>query len=246
MVTQRIGGQNRYGGNRGQVSGECPNCHNRTALQLREERRVWPELTDNLAAPSHAYVMERAWVCTFCHRGMITLLRYEAGDSQDREPVEVIQVWPPQEPRNLDPVVPEGVSSLFVEASRAEAAGALRGAAGLYRAAVETLCKERGADGRNLEKRIDALGALGLPDQVVADLHEARLLGNWSLHDGLEFSADEVADVAALIAEACHVLYVQPAERAALREKRKNRRDAAAGKDPGSRQVDEGGSDVDA
>lgn len=59
----------------------------------------------------------------------------------------------------------------------------------------------------------------------VTTAHEARLLGNWSLHDGLEFSAAEVADVAELIAEAVHVLYVEPAERARMRQTRKDRRD---------------------
>jgi hypothetical protein len=48
------------------------------------------------------------------------------------------------------------------------------------------------------------------------NLHEARLLGNWSLHDGLQFSPEEIDDVAQIIADAVHQLYVQPAERARL------------------------------
>ncbi|MGY5070461.1 hypothetical protein [Streptomyces sp. WY228] len=50
-------------------------------------------------------------------------------------------------------------------------------------------------------------------------------MGNWSPHDGLSFSAGEVADVALLIEEAVMVVYVQPQERAALRAARKERRD---------------------
>lgn len=46
----------------------------------------------------------------------------------------------------------------------------------------------------------------GGPAEVVRDLDEARLLGNWSLQKGLSFSYAEVADVASLIKEAAFLL----------------------------------------
>ncbi|MFD5921729.1 DUF4145 domain-containing protein [Kitasatospora sp. NPDC058201] len=97
--------------------------------------------------------------------------------------------------------------------------------AAMYRAAVEELCKDRGAEGPNLFKKIEDLVNRGVSREIVDDLHEARFLGNWSLHDGLEFSAEEVGDVAELITEAVHVLYVQPEERRAMRNARNARRD---------------------
>ncbi len=95
----------------------------------------------------------------------------------------------------------------------------------MYRAAVEEICKDRGAAGGNLRGKITDLVNRGVSAEVVRDLDEARTLGNWSLHDGLTFSHEEVSDVASLIEEAVFLVYVQPEQRAALREARKQRRD---------------------
>ncbi|MGW0703340.1 DUF4145 domain-containing protein [Streptomyces sp. NPDC002867] len=132
---------------------------------------------------------------------------------------------PRQMPRELHRAAPDKMRGLFREGAQCEAVGAFRAAAGMYRAAVEELCADKQATGRNLVERIDDLASRGVPDEIVADLHEARLLGNWSLHDGLAFSSEEVADVALLIEEAVTVVYVQPEERAAMRAARKDRRD---------------------
>lgn len=97
----------------------------------------------------------------------------------------------------------------------------------MYRAAVEELCKDREATERNLKKKIADLTNKGVPADVVRDLDEARTPGNWSLHDGLAFSYEEVDDVASLIRGAVLIVYVQPEQRAALRAARQQRRDRA-------------------
>ena len=132
--------------------------------------------------------------------------------------------WPKRAPRELDSATPETVRSLYREASTTEVAGALRGAAALYRATVEELCRVQGATGGDLKQQIDDLATKGVSRAIVDDLHEARLLGNWSLHEGLSFDAEEVADVAGLIDEAVNILYVEPARRAAMRDARRARR----------------------
>jgi hypothetical protein len=48
----------------------------------------------------------------------------------------------------------------------------------MYRAAVEELCTDKQATGRNLLEKIDNLASQGVSAEIVADLHEARLLGN--------------------------------------------------------------------
>ncbi|MEU4511806.1 DUF4145 domain-containing protein [Nonomuraea wenchangensis] len=136
------------------------------------------------------------------------------------------RLWPIPEARQLDPVVPEGVRDRFAEGSRCENAGAYRGAAAMYRAAVEELVHERGAVGRTLYDRIEALRS-SLDQELITDLHEARMLGNDSVHDGLTYSADEVADVADLIIEMTEILYVHPARKARMRQERQQRRAAA-------------------
>lgn len=98
----------------------------------------------------------------------------------------------------------------------------------MYRAAVEELVKDQNATGADLYRKIDSLKGQ-LPTELVEDLHEARMLGNDSIHAGIAYSAEEVEDVAKLIEEAVLVLYVQPEEKRAMRNARKARRDAAKG-----------------
>jgi hypothetical protein len=105
-------------------------------------------------------------------------------------------------------------------------AGAYRGAAALYRAAVEELVGNLGSKVGSLKEKVEALTDQGIDQDLIADLHEARLLGNWSLHESVHFSEGEVADVAELITDAVHQLYVQPAQREAMRNARASRRAA--------------------
>ena len=103
--------------------------------------------------------------------------------------------------------------------------GRSRGAAGCLRAAVEQIAKERGAKGKDIQTRIDELGRItNLDSNIVKALHDTRLTGNWSLHDGVEFSHDEIEDLSQLVNETVQILYVQPAQRAAMAAARTARR----------------------
>lgn len=183
--------------------------------------------------PDGRCVSEDIWQCTHCGGTMIEFADYahshEPGTVGDVEPLSIRLAVPERAPRELDVAVPETVRSLFREASVVEQCGALRAAGVMYRAAVEQLCKERGVPGNNLFDRIAALGTLGVDQEIIDASHEARLLGNWSIHDGIEFAADEVADVAELVVEAVNVLYVEPGRRDQMREARRRRRDGRAG-----------------
>jgi hypothetical protein len=214
----------------------CPNCDTGAELVANSARVVWPSLGEDrhyleaftpgvpaAQAPlPDERVEEQVWECSYCSRTTILHVRY-LGTGDDRA-ITYWQVWPEQAPRELPDEAPAEMRSLYREASQAENAGALRGAAGLYRAAVEALLKNQGIEGPNLEQRIDALQGKGVDSDLVRDLHEARLTGNWSLHDGVVFSAEEIADLAQLIHDAVRVLYVQPAERERMREARAARR----------------------
>jgi hypothetical protein len=60
----------------------------------------------------------------------------------------------------------------------------------MYRATVEAVCHQRKAEGKDLFHKIDDLKNKGVADDIVEDLNQGRMLGNWSLHDGLEFSTE--------------------------------------------------------
>jgi len=203
---------------------QCPNCNGPTKLRRNDRRVVWPLITENLAPPLTPYATEEVWTCVVCDQSLVRLLVFGRGDVQERDPDEIRILYPDRAPRSLPAEAPDSVASLYREASIAENAGALRGSAGLYRAAVEELVKDQGSTSGTLMEKIEALKAVGVEADIVTDLHEARLLGNWSLHDGVEFAADEVSDVAQLVADAVHQLYVEPAQREAMRRARSARR----------------------
>lgn len=218
------------------LPGLCPNCHLHTGFSSRGSdlsTYLWPHVQTEDPSAEQLKFGRRTWLrqilasCRCCGKTVVLyqLIRFDE-DGQAGEVLRVIQVWPERQPRELHTSAPNVVRDLFAEGARAEAAEAYRAAGGMYRAAVEELCKDLGAEGNSLFSKINDLVNRGVTHEIVEDLHEARLLGNWSLHDGLEFSAEEVADVAGLIAEAVHILYVQPEERRAMRDARKTRRDA--------------------
>ncbi|MFD5907008.1 DUF4145 domain-containing protein [Streptomyces microflavus] len=192
-----------------------------------ERKRVWRKVEE--------YVLE----CQLCEKTCVFFAHWgpdvpsvtEALQSDQRmgdiklKVTRLQLIYPSQQNRALHEAAPPKMREMFHEGARCESAGALRAAAAMYRAAVEELCADKQAAGGKLFEKIEGLTSRGVSPEIVADLHEARTLGNWSLHDGLSFSAEEVADVALLIEEAVKVVYVQPEERAALRAARKKRRD---------------------
>lgn len=214
---------------------DCPHCSNRVAMSLRNLRWIHPKLKipGGLQEPGK-HVEEQVWSCDFCDLAVVELYAVDrlpmvgknAHLAGEEKRTLISRVWPAQEPRPLSQDAPDKVRELFLEAGRAEAVAAFRLAGVGYRSVVEEICKERGANGKNLHAMISDLARLNVPQAVIDGFHEARLLGNDSVHDGLEYASDEVADIASLIEEAVLVLYVQPAERQRMAAARLARRTA--------------------
>ncbi|MDQ0904746.1 hypothetical protein QFZ22_000731 [Streptomyces canus] len=123
--------------------------------------------------------------------------------------------------------MPERIRSAYEEASRAENASAARLAGVGYRSAVEELCKDQGATHHNLHGKIQELAVKGLPADVITAPDETRVVGNDSVHHGVEYAAEELADIAELVAEVAVLLYVQPTQRRRMAESRRRRHEAA-------------------
>jgi hypothetical protein len=204
----------------------CAHCGVGTIQRKRSVRRVSPEFEESPSAK--AGIFEKMWSCDFCNGVTVELIECDGSSGNGgggRKITSIIQLWPTRTERELEADVPEPIRDRFREGSACEGAGAYRGAAAMYRAAVEELCKERGATKKTLYDKIEELrGQLDV--DLVRDLHEARMLGNDSVHDGLAYSPEEVADVAQLIVEMTQILYVEPAKRAAMRAARQQRREA--------------------
>ncbi|MFJ6000459.1 DUF4145 domain-containing protein [Streptomyces sp. NPDC092370] len=208
-----------------------PECAVGVAMSLRQQRQVHPTASSNLIVTTDGLVVyEQLWTCDLCHRATVELvgLVNQAATSLEKASESWRrQVWPEPLPRKLSEDVPELVRSLFTDASKAENAGSYRLAGVGYRAAVEEICKDQGATKYTLYDKITELAERGLPQDVVDAMHEARVVGNDSIHHNLEYAADEIADLAKLIEEAAQILYVQPAERKRMAQARRARSEAA-------------------
>jgi Domain of unknown function (DUF4145) len=221
--------------------GDCPNCKHKCGFLPMTVRTVWPKWDADWLSPGpggtktpffpRALVAMRVFECQSCNRTSVIFDRVRnAAGVMERPQFELVSeeiVWPRMGSRRLNEAAPELARGLFTEASLCEISGALRGAAALYRATVEALCDDLDVPKKRLYDRLEDLKKRPeIPDELVDDLHEARIMGNDSLHDGVLFSTDEVQDVAELIGEAVTLIYVQPAQRKAMREARRDRQRA--------------------
>ena len=225
-------------------TGLCPHCGHHVAATYAGKIQVSPRWDINYARrssvdPASAARMPEArdtiagYACQFC-QGPIAFLEHwqkvetDAAGHPSLERVRRTMIVPAKPPRQLPEATPEPVRSLYAEASICEDAGALRAAGVLYRAATEEMVEDQGGTGRDLKAKINSLTPR-LDAEVLEDLHESRLVGNDSIHVGVQYAAEEIADVAELLREAAFVLYEQPAQRASMRAARKARHDAARG-----------------
>lgn len=225
-------------------TGLCPHCGHHVAAAYADTIQVSPRWDIHYARRSSvdsalAARMPEArdtiagYTCQFC-QGTIAFLEHwqkietDAAGHPSLERVRRTMIFPAKPPRQLPEAAPAGVASLYEEASICEDAGALRAAGVLYRAATEEMVKDQGGTGRDLKAKINSL-AQRLDAELLEDLHESRLVGNDSIHVGLQYAPEEIADVAELLWEAAFVLYEQPAQKASMRAARKARHDAARG-----------------
>jgi hypothetical protein len=212
----------------GRVSGECPHCARLTTLTIVDHSVI---ATDG-SGSERVVLVNLTLTCDWCRKSSVYLRHADTKSGQQGASTRyttrsIEQVWPKQTPRALAQEAPPQVQSVFAEAALAEAAGAFVLAGIGYRAAVEQIAKERGAPGRTLYERISSLTSMGVLQETVDAFHEARAVGNDAAHDGLAYSAEEIADIAELIEEAVLVLYVQPAQRALMAAQRAARRATA-------------------
>ncbi|MGC5049710.1 DUF4145 domain-containing protein [Micrococcus porci] len=227
--------------------GECPYCGNHVAASQSGWAEVYPEWqTDQMvlsrlhssytSTPAMPQAKDKITVlrCQYCDESIVFLDHLERQDSgtdghPTMERTARRMIVPEQSPRELPPATPESIRELYAEASACENVGAFRGAGVLYRAVTEEIVKDQGADPKlKLYPQIQSFKGV-LSDDVVQALDESRLVGNWSIHENLAFSGEEIADVADLLHDACRELYELPAQREAMRHARQARREAHRG-----------------
>ena len=79
------------------------------------------------------------------------------------------------------------------------------------RALIESICKDQGIDGSNLEKRIDGLATKGVLSKAQADiLHTHRFLGNAAAHEITSAKPRELVAALDIAENILRTLYVLP------------------------------------
>lgn len=125
--------------------------------------------------------------------------------------------------------VPKPIASAADEAHQCHEIGAHRGSIILARAVIEATCKDKGAGGRNLFERIDALHEMGLVgNQVRQEADEIKDSGNEMAHGDFHVEATEQdsEEILAFMGEVLGEVYQRPARVAARRAERQKRKNA--------------------
>lgn len=152
--------------------------------------------------------------------------------------VERRVIDPPGSARRLPDEAPELMASFFQEAGVCEAVGALRAAGGLYRSAAEAMLDSR-VTGRDIPAKVNQFVQWleedpnlaevdpSLVEELKATFTDARLVGREALHHGVDYSAQEIGELAELLCDAAEAVFAQPAQRQRRRQRQAQRIHAA-------------------
>ncbi len=160
--------------------------------------------------------------CQFPSMGFAGVPRGEVAAANLNE--ATTQWFPVRAEGKLFADVPMQIAEAADEAHRSMSIGARRGAVILARAVLEATCKDKGAGGKDLYTRIDALHSAGLINELVKDeAHEVRLMGNDLAHGdfGSSVNEAEAEEILALMGEVLEEVYQRPARLAARRATRR-------------------------
>jgi len=126
---------------------------------------------------------------------------------------ESTECYPQYDPSHVDLeevyVVPKLVRSIYQESVTAVQAQALTLAGLGLRGTIEAVCNDKGVSGRDLEKRITKMAALGIISKSDADrLHAIRFLGNDAAHDIKKPEKDQISVALKIINHLIQSVYI--------------------------------------
>lgn len=128
---------------------------------------------------------------------------------------------------------PADVGKMYFETVQCFNAGANTLAGGGLRATVEAICRDRNAQGGNLQNRIDALVQQGVLAQAQAALlHEERYIGNEALHEMHTPSDQDIRDGLEIVEGLLRTVYVLPLHAARLQQRRTGGQSSAGQTNP--------------
>jgi hypothetical protein len=157
-------------------------------------------------------ITEQVFQCDNCGRlSLHSLNRSAAVSARSSGGRREWEAWLPRyQERREFPDVPEHIAEAAGEATLCHSIGAYRAAGSLARAVIEATAKEKGAVGRNLAARIDALD---IREHTKEQAHEIRHFGNDMAHGDFidAVTKEEAAEVIELMSEVLDEVYQSPA-----------------------------------
>jgi hypothetical protein len=174
------------------------------------------EVTGEIDNSSYEWtIRERAFTCDNCGRmNMLSDMQPAQVSYSVRGPRGRTE-WSPRHGETREfPDVPEHIAAAATEASLCLSVGAFRAVGSLARAVIEATAKDKRADGRNLEKRIDALyDDNHIRPHTKDQAHEVRHFGNDMAHGDFAdpVTQEEAEEIFELMVEVLDEVYQSPA-----------------------------------
>lgn len=197
-----------------QVKTLCEHCGNVSYKDLVSESEVEEE-------ESGAFVEHRLYRCTICDDVILEKVTRRLPDdyqgswqhrfrSAAAEIVSSEQLWPA--PLSLPPEVPDRVREIYEKARlvrRVPSSFVVQ-----IGRALEAMAKDKNAEGRTLNNKLNWLISQGLLPQVLGQMgHINRILRNWGAHDAeTEVQPEDVEIVDEFFRTIVEYLYVAPAK----------------------------------
>lgn len=181
-------------------------------------------------------VTEAAYKCPNCER-LIIVWEYTHGphaatddrDAAQRRTWERPSFVPGHRDSRAFPDVPQHIGQAATEATLCFSVGAYRAVGALARAVIEATAKDKGADGKDLYKRIEALADAGhVRKHTKEQAHEVRHFGNGMAHGDFTepVTKEDAEEIITLMSEVLDEVYQSPARLDRVKEAREAKKAA--------------------
>ena len=205
---------------RGTIQRKCVFCQHETANKVLASVCEAETVTPEHERQTHYQVLQ----CQGCEKPYFqvaeVLVCLTDPEEQVGSEVNSGEAYPPPvELRQPSPllndqgVIPVTVWHVYCESLSAAERNLLTLAGLGFRAVMEAVCKDRQANGSNLDRKIDALADQALVTREGADtLHGLRLLGNTAAHEAKPPSQNQILACKAVVEHLLNAAYVLPSK----------------------------------
>lgn len=158
-----------------QIHGECPHCHKQCEFQSVGSIDI---LTDHVGDVRYIMGARR---CPGCENAVFCLMKISLS-ANGHQIIELTEVFPKPYPQ-IEKEVPKLITKFLTEALICFREGCFTASAIMIRRTLEEICKEVGAEGKDLHHKIlDLPNKTTIHKKQIDVLMQLKLLGNDAVH----------------------------------------------------------------